>query len=407
MQSKSIAVIGAGIAGVISALELADRGNFIVLYDVADKPMTAASYVNEGKIHLGFVYGADQTADTVSKMLDGALSFRSTICRWLGQELFDRTITEPFEYAVPEGSQLSSVQVERHFSRVSNLIQQRITESSGDYLGQPELSEFRPLKDHVYGSEGHNILSAYSTPERAVDTHAIASALQATVFAHPNIEFKPQHRVLGCSREQSGWIVRTEKGIDRGFQSVLNAAWENRRLIDYQSGFRDSDNWFLRYKCAAIFPKVVGCKLKNLTLMLGKYGDVVRYRNDRVYISWYPQMMVDSTHNISMKTPELSESRRSEITRNSIKALTSWYPPLERYLECEKADLAGGFITAQGKTDIDDRKSELHRRTNIGPLGFGDGYFSLETGKYTTAPLFAIDCANMISPASQVYKLSV
>lgn len=47
-----------------------------------------------------------------------------------------------------------------------------------------------------------------------------------------------------------------------------------------------------------------------------------------------------------------------------------------------------GVIFAWGSTDIDEADSELHQRHDIGLLHH-DGYVSMNTGKLTTAPLFA------------------
>ena len=47
-----------------------------------------------------------------------------------------------------------------------------------------------------------------------------------------------------------------------------------------------------------------------------------------------------------------------------------------------------GIITAWGATDIDDPNSGLHQRHEVGPWA-RDGWISVDTGKLTTAPLFA------------------
>lgn len=53
------------------------------------------------------------------------------------------------------------------------------------------------------------------------------------------------------------------------------------------------------------------------------------------------------------------------------------------------------MITAWGETDISDPASELHRRYEIG-VNSAEGHHSIDTGKYTMAPLFARICADRI-----------
>lgn len=57
--------------------------------------------------------------------------------------------------------------------------------------------------------------------------------------------------------------------------------------------------------------------------------------------------------------------------------------------------VSGGVITAWGETDISDPASELHRRYEIG-VNSAEGHHSIDTGKYTMAPLFARICADRI-----------
>jgi hypothetical protein len=55
-----------------------------------------------------------------------------------------------------------------------------------------------------------------------------------------------------------------------------------------------------------------------------------------------------------------------------------------------------GTIFAWGSTDIDDPKSDLHERRAIGVRAY-DGYFSIDTGKLTCAPLFADQLAKQLA----------
>jgi hypothetical protein len=404
---RDIAIVGAGIAGSIAALELADRGCRIVLYDAGAEPLAAASLVNEGKIHLGFVYGGDTSGLTARRMIDGALLFRSIVCRWMSEDHFASSVTQPFDYAVPEGSQLSASAVEQHFKQVQEILRERLAAPNADYLGEVDLAVFRRMTSHPYGSEAGKIEAAFVTPERSVDPHIIAAALRAAVLSNPRIDFRANHKVTRFNASRSGWQVVGEHGADGPFDRVLNAAWEQRRFLDHASGFADDASWFLRYKMAALLPDVVE-GLANVTLMLGRYGDVVHYGSGRVYLSWYPTMMLASTPDLLLAAPELTSSRKAEIVRSSVAALAVYYPKIGQFLQVpaiDNASLIGGTIDARGASDIDDRVSDLHKRSRIGPCHLAEGYCSLDTGKYTTAPMFALEAANALAPASRVHQV--
>ena len=68
-------MLGAGIMGASLALYLARRGGEITLFDREDAPMSCASRWNEGKIHLGYLYGADPTLKTARRLVPGGLAF--------------------------------------------------------------------------------------------------------------------------------------------------------------------------------------------------------------------------------------------------------------------------------------------------------------------------------------------
>ena len=55
-----------------------------------------------------------------------------------------------------------------------------------------------------------------------------------------------------------------------------------------------------------------------------------------------------------------------------------------------------GVIFSWGQTDITDPASGLHRRDETG-VQSADGYHSVNTGKLTTAPLFAVDAADRVA----------
>ncbi len=70
-----IAILGAGGAGACAALELANRGYAVDLYDENPEPLTRASRNNEGKVHLGLVYAKDPSLATARAMIHGAIHF--------------------------------------------------------------------------------------------------------------------------------------------------------------------------------------------------------------------------------------------------------------------------------------------------------------------------------------------
>ena len=89
MKKAKFLILGAGIQGVCIALELARFGYQVTILERDSSPLNRASLRNEGKVHLGLVYMNDATFGTPKLMLEGALSFRKNLHRWIHHKSYD------------------------------------------------------------------------------------------------------------------------------------------------------------------------------------------------------------------------------------------------------------------------------------------------------------------------------
>jgi hypothetical protein len=82
----------------------------------------------------------------------------------------------------------------------------------------------------------------------------------------------------------------------------------------------------------------------------------------------------------------------SRESRRTPRRIDAWYPGIARSAPML---VDAGTIVAIGRTDVDDAASGLHDRTRIG-VSSHDGYHSVNTGKLTTAPMFAVTVADRV-----------
>ena len=134
-------------------------------------------------------------------------------------------------------------------------------------------------------------------------------------------------------------------------------------------------------------------------MVLGPYGDVVVRPNGTAYLSWYPEGLQGWTHEVSPPEQwdapcrgEVGEDYARQLAQRFLAAIDAWYPGMG---EAIPILVDAGAIVAYGKTDVDDPSSALHDRTKVGIRSAG-GYHSLDPGKLTTAPLFAINAADSV-----------
>jgi len=131
--NRKIAVLGAGGLGSCLALELAQRGYQVDLYEEYSEPIKKASYVNEGKIHLGFIYAMDKGFNTSREMIIGALHFISNLKRWVDINP-EEVISTPFNYCIHKGSLMNAKELAPHYQKCIDFYDEAKTFYKKSYL---------------------------------------------------------------------------------------------------------------------------------------------------------------------------------------------------------------------------------------------------------------------------------
>jgi len=406
-----IAVLGGGFQGVCVALELAARGQEVDLYDENDSVITQAGVVNEGKIHLGITYANDPTLRSAELMIRGALHFMKNINRWVEMEEPSLNVSQPFYYGIHRDTMVTEDKIISYFHRVEAIYREMKRTLKLNYLGDESNVIFEKLNDEKTRDKffTNKILSAYKTIERAVDVQKLAVILRTRIFASNKIIFIDQAQVRKAEKDQDRLKVYYRKDKHEyisTYDRVINTLWHNRLKIDASLSLAPNRDWLYRYKVGIRFKCIDNISyIPSVTLILGSFGDIVNYDGQKLYISWYPSGMVDSSKEIQppdwngIHAPgkKLTVEQKTEIFDNSLEALSTIIPGLQKIKRDQiiDKDIRGGIIFSWGKTDIDDIDSELHKRYEIGVHSYRN-YHSIDTGKYTMAPLFAVEVGNRI-----------
>lgn len=406
-----IAVLGGGFQGACVALELAARGLEVDLYDENNSIITQAGVVNEGKIHLGLTYANDPTLRTAELMINGALHFMKNINRWIEMDESSVSLSQPFYYGICNDTIVSEDVINSYFHEVEYIYREMKESLKLNYLCDESSVVFKKLNDKETDNIffRNKILSAYKTIEKAVDVQKLASILRARILGSKNINFICQARVGKVENERNRLKVYYHKDKHdyvNLYDRVVNSLWHNRLKIDASLGIVPNNDWLYRYKVGIRFKCIdYISNLPSVTLALGPFGDIVNYGDQKFYISWYPSGMTDSSKEIQppdwngIYTPDkqLSVMQKREIFYNSLEALSSIIPGMQKIKRDQIIDIniRGGIIFSWGKTDIDDIDSELHKRYEVGVHSYRN-YHSIDTGKYSLAPLFAVEVGNRI-----------
>ncbi len=403
MKSKqSVLVLGAGIQGICVALALRARGYTVTMLDQLPDLMLRTSLRNEGKIHLGFVYANDATFQTAELLLRAALKFAPLLDGWLEMDVDWRAISStPFLYLIMRNSMLEADRLRAHYERMQNCVEERIEQGDhANYLGNDlrakQIWRSAPREQAKWFAPAH-VTECIETIEVALEHEKFRELVKARLAAFPEIRTRYGHRIETIERTPRGYCVQgtraDETRWNESAEIVINCLWDGRLALDQQLGLVPQRAFVMRLKYRVLADIAPALKnLPSLTMVLGRYGDIVQYPNQRTYFSWYPACLRGWSSSITPPQEwdavcagnppqEIAET----VARETLDAFEPIIPGIRH--SCV-GTVDGGVIYAWGETDIDDRASGLHERHAIG-FTHHDGYYSVDTGKFTCAPMFA------------------
>ena len=407
MKKTDYLIIGAGLTGCGIALELAKKGNSVILIEQDSLPMNRASLRNEGKIHLGLIYAADPKGLTGKIQLKGALNFYSILQSWLGEEIKKIEVSTPFTYLVANDSLISPRELEFHYQNLEVEYHKLIEQNPNlNYLGiKPKwLARQIPLDQIRNNFNLSRFQAAFATNERAINTNDLAKVVRNAVVSNTKINFIPFAKVINLLDYKSHFKVVAELGgsskyIEIDAVTIFNATWDQRLILDKLAGLENPKNWLhrLKYRVVTDLPQRY-INFPSATMVLGAYGDVV-IRQNLAYLSWYPTGMAGWSSDLAPPIEwnracnnYLTDAQSLEVGRQIIQQTLDWYPSLS-LLNSQPFKVDAGAIFAYGESDVDQIKSELHDRSKIGVRRINN-FFSVDPGKLTTAPLFAVEAVN-------------
>lgn len=406
-MAKRIAIIGGGILGSLTALELAHLGHQVELIERNVDLLGEASLHNEGKIHLGFIYAKDVSLRTAEWMVEGALSFREILWRLCGFRT-ETALSTPFWYAIHRDSLTSPGEFHHHLDCCVSLFSDRQQAFGGTYIDGSRRPIIGQLPPKAWDSDldPDQVTAVFETSELSVDPRAVAKAVRNAVRADKRITLRTGVTVKKAKVEVDSisLTVAGQENIDisETFTTVINASWADLIRLDRQAGLPTPSTWSYRYKLASrINTPLSEGDLHSVTVVLGPFGDIVNFGGAGLFMSWYPtgRLMFSSNENVEDWNSETLKSTREKAFLASAE---SWALLSRRFSNLDSslpnAEPLGGIILADGLSDVDDADSSLHLRVGSGIRRLGH-YFSVNTGKYTTAPSLAIRVANEVNRA--------
>lgn len=405
---KKVAIIGGGLAGCLTALALARTGIHSEIFERNDRELFEASYFNEGKVHLGFLYAHDFSRETSKLMVSGAVTFRTVIAELTGFDTAE-ALSTPFLYAVHRDSLVSVTAFESHLRQCADEFLSSLEDdfTSAGYVDGSRRVEHQRLDSSLWNTDlDPEVFSAvFQTNELGVDPRQLAAAVSRAVRENKMITLHlgaRVHKVAPSSLERWTLIDSEEIHLGNGpFDAVVNSSWSDLLRIDNNVGIALPADWSYRYKLGnRVLKPISPGEVKSVTVVLGAFGDLVNYGHDGgLFLSWYPSGRLLMTDEIDLPDWNGGEFRAQreasfELSKASWESMSVRLRAL--HIDSSQVDTRGGMILATGRLDVDDPESPLHSRIQVG-LHQRGSYISMNTGKYTLAPLMAMRAADAVA----------
>lgn len=397
MRRGRACVLGAGMQGITAALALSHEGWSVTMLDRADGPFLGASFRGEGKLHLGYVYANDPSRRTARLMVESALCFGPLLDRWLPEPVdWASARSRRFAYAILDETMVGPDDLLEHYAWVDDLLVDRL--GAGDsYAGSRSVQRVTVAPDPCHHGYTDRVAMLVHTDEVALDPQVMRRILQDGLAA-AGVTVAGSTTVTGVERSPDSFTVHACVGgreTTHDADIVVNCLWDGRLAIDRTIGIEPPRSWTYRLKYGVHGRVRAGATPPpTTTFALGPFGDIVHRAGDAVYLSWYPECLAGFSTDDPIPDewrPPMNgadpDERQADIAARTVRAMTELAPAVG---EIDARSAAAGVIVAWGETDIDDHASGLHQRSDIG-VHAHDGYFSIDTGKLTSAPMHAAD----------------
>jgi glycine/D-amino acid oxidase-like deaminating enzyme len=391
--------------GVCTALELARAGQSVSLIEGNSAIMQGASRWNEGKIHIGYLYAADFDLRTAHRVIPGGLRFAGLVERHIGRSLAEFTTTDDDVCLIHRRSVVDVDSFSAYATRVAQLAADMASTHGPGYLSDLSAACVRRLSPSELADvvSCDDVVAGFRVNERSVSTASVADLLVGAVSAEPRIDVRVNTWVNAVRRREDGRfeiVTTSDAGDDLGaFDIVVNALWEGRPAVDATMGYLPQAPWSHRFR-AALFGRDESSALASAVICTGPFGDVKKYRDGRVYLSWYPVGLLAQGDQLEPPRADamLSDERNVHIRSQTLASLAQFFPRVAALQENPSVEVHGGWVYALGQGSLADPASTLHRRDKFS-MTVDRGYISVDTAKYSIAPWLAEQVRQLIIEA--------
>lgn len=243
-----IAIIGGGIAGCTSALELAEAGHQVTIFEKSAQLLAGTSDATPCRLGLGFHYFDLATA---TKYLEATLHFIKKHPGFIFAE--DKPQNHPYRrwrYFVTQDSLFPAEEVKALFETLKNEYIRLVAENGNYAIFGPVDSFYRELTSEELAQaveqglvQKEKVIAGFETAEQVLDWPKFKIYLLNKINSHPNITVQTNTNVTNVKKQPYGFTIKLTKQVEGKLRReiaqmdfVVNASWYNIELLNQKSG---------------------------------------------------------------------------------------------------------------------------------------------------------------------------
>lgn len=232
-----VAIIGGGIAGCETALELANKGHKVIIYEQDSDILQGTSAKTFGRLGLGYHYFHSETAEHYMRQTVEFMKKHSDC--FIGDE--STPYLQHGRYFIVKNSLVDAEELMANYDAIGKKFEKMCQkDQSNNIFGTTHLSTVLYRSDFKYDVNSDKVAFAFETEERLLDWQKFSKKLKDEIINHPNIEFRTGSPVQDVSSDESGKFVVKQGEVENKFDYVVNCTWQSIEALNEKLGIGDA-----------------------------------------------------------------------------------------------------------------------------------------------------------------------
>ena len=299
-------MIGAGLFGSHTAIELAKLGNDVCLVDYEDQIVSGTSANSIMRVHSGLHYPRD--FDTAFQSRQGQIPFNS---------YYQDCIRDDFD---------NFYGLAKNFSKSSKSQIEKMAETAGI-----NVIEVSPLELADTGLAIDLLETAWRVNEGVVDVHQLRK-FYLTEFQATQVELVLGQKVVRADYQNRTWKVETDKGFLGSFSHVVRATHGRN---SFESNIPQVTNQIFEYHWTCMLEIKSEARSFGMTVLDGDFISLLPAGNGANFFVYGPGVSI--LKKFTGRFPpndwnELSFDREVDLISHSNDLLKHWFPGFPEYL---------------------------------------------------------------------------